>query len=187
MVLYDADGIVREVDWGTFREPGGAWLEVGDYIFTVLRDSDAESLFLKLEASREELQRAAPADGCRITIRRASDEAVRVDGKLIVDSRRKGHAGFVQIDLKPGQHRLTMKFPFLGYHPPREFSTEFSCQEGQNIYAHLETKVVPTGATGIFVNKFRTEGAIEIAEELPADFSDYRKLLYHSGKWLIQP
>jgi hypothetical protein len=187
MVLYDADRIVREVDWATFVEPGGAWLEVGDYVFTVDRDSDAESLFLTLDASREALRRAAPADACRMTIRRASGEAVRVNDKLIVDSRREGHSVFVQIDLKPGQHRLTMEFPFIGYFPPREFSTEFGCREGQNIYAHLETKLVPTGETGVFVNKFRTEGAIEIEEELPAGFFDYRKILYQSGKWLIQP
>jgi hypothetical protein len=182
LVLYDELGIVREVDWGLYKEPVGGDLIVGDYFeLKILFEPSVELLTLGYEASKRTLYDPVPTDICRMTVECKSGVEIWIDDNLVI--KHASSQRYIQMDLEPGNHVLTMKTPFLGWRP-RRFSAEFTCPPGGSRYGYRDVEAVPTGKAGMFQDRLKYQGSVKIQETLPEQFLDQRKLVYHSGKLL---
>lgn len=193
MMLYDSNGIVKEVDWLLFTGKGSPGdyaagsAEVGDLHFMVGPDATlfgnaVEYLLLGEDGSKAALFQDAPFDSCQITFSLHNGvDQVLIDNKSILEDA-PGENIFIQYAVQPGEHTLTMKTPVLGYRP-REFTSEYSCEAGDSHYVHLDVKIVPTYKKGVFVDAYKNEGRIHINETPPDFLLGDRKLLYQSGEW----
>ena len=203
LVVYDDDGIVKDIDWGVYHENEvRTTLEASGFRFdsySVWENMPhTEFLLAPLPDSQKSLHMQSPPGACALFVTPQDyigdtycspaeyyGEVIYIDGKPLVDHP-VAFPGFFKILLPVGEHELAASILTPGFFTkkPIYFRSKFLCESGKSLYATPYIQVRDSGEFWDW-NKITYQGEILI-KNVPWIFQDLQQILFYAGKWFYQ-